>query len=200
MFHKEGSCVDIVSTGGSSQGGGKAGNNKRGNTKGKSGKGGKAQHPTEQTTNTSKAVDVPLRKSDRRRLRDRAAAYFLGGIHVDDNENDDDNDNHNNQSNTVAVDNGTDEAQNTPGKTNSAKKIEALLEEIFTKGGTISSRSLPAPTSTTTTGDGSNTKGNHESMILYVKSPNQSGDDDKSSSSGFRWPYQNKPQFVWIQK
>ena len=75
MFHKEGSCTDIISS--SNAGGGGKGGEKskfKGNVKGKQQPPPKAQH-LESTTNVSKAVDVPLRKSDRRRLRQRAAAY-----------------------------------------------------------------------------------------------------------------------------
>ena len=156
MFHKEGSCTDIISSNNNNGGGGKA----KGKGKGK----GKQQPPSfkgqPQETLITKAVDVPLRKSDRRKLRQRAAAYFFG-----------------NASSAV------EETAENDGDSNEIKHpIESLLDEIFLKGGTISSRILPRY------------KGNHESMVLYVKSPSSSESDNDTSS----WPYQKKAQFVWI--
>lgn len=176
MFQKEGSCTDIISSG----------NSRGGKSKGK----GKQHQPPskaqqlESPKTVSKAVDVPLRKSDRRKLRERAAAYFFAGsLSVEagavpdpvskTNDADDVDD---------AMDNNT--LQKNP--------METLLDEIFLRGGTLSSRSLPRPSSKASNSAESMTKGNHVNMILYVKSPSSSETESKS------WPYQKKKQFVWM--
>ena len=178
MFHKEGSCTDVISS--SNNGGSKS------KPKGK----GKGRQQTENPTIVSKAVDVPLRKSDRRKLRQRVAAYFSGvssstcselesvreGV-ADANISGEDGDDANEKS-----------AKTDP--------LEVLLDEIFLKGGTISSRSLPRPLSKVynTNSSESKTKGNHENIVLYVKSPSPPG----SENNGIFWPYIKKTQFAWI--
>jgi len=187
MFHKEGSCVVVVSTGSSQGSGNKANSNNKGkagnktnnnnnNSKGKAGKGGKAQQPNTEESSVSRAVDVPLRKSDRRRLRERATAYFLGAM----NDATDTNSNSNSNSNeSVSENENEDENESFPNH----NPLEGLLDAIFSKGGTISSRSLPAPKSTTTIPRAGTTKGNHESLILYVKSPNNDHYNDSNNDS-----------------
>jgi predicted ribosome-associated RNA-binding protein Tma20 len=190
MFHKEGSCTDIISS--SNAGGGGKGGEKskfKGNVKGKQQPPPKAQH-LESTTNVSKAVDVPMRKSDRRRLRQRAAAYFLDGsspTEVAAVVSETGNSTNINASDVVDVD---DAEANDP----NGNPIKALLDEIFLRGGTLSSRSLPRSAFKATNTTESKTKGNHENMVLYVKSPSSS---DTESNAGY-WPYQKKSQFVWM--
>ncbi len=171
MFHKEGSCTDIISSSHSSSSSGKS----KGKGKGKQQPPPSRAHQQENLTSISKAVDVPLRKSDRRKLRQRAAAYFFGASasleETENNANDDD-----------VV--GSDSTEN---------PMDALLDEIFLRGETISSRSLSRPPSKSATTNESKTKGNHESMVLYVKSPSPP-ETDKNNY----WPYHKKAQFVWI--
>ena len=211
MFQKEGSCTDIVSSN-NTGGGGKGGETSK--LKGK-GKGKKSQPPPkvqhiESTTNVSKAVDVPLRKSDRRKLRQRAAAYFLDessqtkvgavvsetGSSTNYNVSDGVNVNVNIDVNNVDVDVDGDVDVDVDDEISysSGNPMKGLLDEIFLKGGTLSSRSLPRSAFKATNTNESKTKGNHENMVLYVKSPSPS---DTESNFGL-WPYQKKKQFVWM--
>jgi translation initiation factor 2D len=112
----------------------------------------------------SKAVDVALRKSDRRALRDRAVAYFLR-----ESENDDD----------VKVNQAT---KKEGGDTLMyAQKIQAACDEIFLKGN-LASRSLPAP---------GNEGNKATSMVLYLKTPSNDAETNThwpfETSSQFVW-------------
>ena len=167
MFQKEGSCTDIIS---SSSGGGKS----RGKGKGKQQPPPSKSQQQENPTTISKAVDVPLRKSDRRQLRQRAATYFFGAS-------------------SASVEAVADLGDAKDDISNESP-MESLLDEIFLRGGTISARILPRSVSKSANTSESKTKGNHENMVLYVKSPSSSETERNTSY----WPYQKKKQFVWI--
>jgi len=214
MFHKEGSCVEIISpSSSSSNSNGGGGNN---NNKGKGIKKGKQQQQSRKKkdlneTIATKVVDIPLRKSDRRKLRQRAAAYFLRHNDVDDSREEEENEEEeeeivgssNNidqeENKTTVVTTLSSQQQQQREQQREQQQFEQLLDDIFIKGGTVSSRSMPLKTSTKVTTI-SNTKGNHESMILYVKSGDGTDDanDGNDSSSSSLWPYNRKHQFIWM--
>ena len=218
MFHKEGSCVEIVSSSSSSLTSGKSGPSKgKGGTKKKKKPQQQQQPLSQQCTTTAKVVvDVPLRKSDRRKLRSRAGAYFFPALPpttrptpssedattatatVDGTATHDSQDNDNDGTmNTTSI------------QMEQQRQLEQLLDAIFLKGGTISSRSFPA--TAFAAASSSQTKGNHEQMILYVKSPTPASSSeavsdsktttnptDNDTVSGGGWPYQHKQQFLWM--
>jgi translation initiation factor 2D len=220
MFQKEGSCVEIVaspsssSSSSSSKSGSSSGYKNKG--KGKQNQqqqqhnGGKNKKDIEPTITKKVVVDVPLKKSDRRRLRQRAAVYFFGNEgDVDvDADADVDVDVNGNKGITegvslMKVSSSNDDKDSVSEQRRRDQKFENLLDEIFLKGGTISSRSMPTTNSNNsiTTTSNTKTKGNHESMVLYVKSSSSSSSSNNEEgdySTSSYWPYKKKHQFVWM--
>jgi translation initiation factor 2D len=115
-----------------------------------------------------KAIDVPLKQSFRRQLRQRATSYFWNDLPNNNN-------NENNESNN---DDDTTQQQQ------QQQQLSLALDEIFLKGN-LSSRSLPYP--------GINNKA--WQIILYLKTPTTNDDD---SDTNQYWPYKTSSNFVWM--
>jgi hypothetical protein len=152
---------------------------------------------TTQSTNdnkksSNKAVDVPLRKSDRRLLRDRALTFFLWqdtkrDVSIKDDD-DDDNIQNNNHHHHVDVDPSTQ------------RKIQEACDEIFLRGN-LAARTLP---------DLQDVTNKAKTMVLYLKTPSGNSyfqrtnssmgndDDDQYDENTAYCPYTTSTQCVWM--
>ncbi|KAG7344857.1 translation initiation factor SUI1 [Nitzschia inconspicua] len=147
----------------------------------------------------TKAVDVPLRKSHRRQLRDRAVAYFLRNDHHDHHH---DRHHHHAETSRTVNDDDDDEtstSMQSSSSSSSSSSIRAACDEIFLKGN-LAARTLPDP---------KDVHNKAKTMVLYLKTPSSehhhhvgvppaNNNNDNDSVCCFYWPYTTSTQFVWM--
>ncbi|KAG7370246.1 translation initiation factor SUI1 [Nitzschia inconspicua] len=156
---------------------------------------------------STKAVDVPLRKSHRRQLRDRAVAYFLRNHHHHHHheaERSSSQSNCNDLTTTTTTIRTVDETSTLQSSSPLTKTIHEACDEIFLKGN-LAARTLPDP---------KDVQNKAKTMVLYLKTPSSehhhhhdvvppannyiNNNNHNDNDIVCYWPYTTSTQFVWM--